>query len=460
MARASPLLLLLLLVGVVAGAIASFPHFEGFDSDELLDDDLSESEPSIPLSSPISSPSISVSVSSSDQPESPDPLPPPASPLATDLWDEDEFEGIPISNPEQHHDRDPDPVLTPPPSEEPAASKPSPRTLRSYTTEIVCVSFLIAFAINYFTGKRENENIALTWASHFATQNSIFDKNFSLLGAGDGKDSPLLLKEGQDVFKFWASGRRYCKGLLATMELRSRHDLISRIWDMVFVKKDVITFEVMMDDDAMDHVVMAVARKKAAKAMHKELRDLQQFASIMVSPPAGRKWVAEELAVVTESKEVVADLITEVVLDQVLGEKAFEKFGKGFISLHFSDHYPGSQKKMLIFKFALPDAKNMADMTRLVTLVPYYIDVIGRYKLSSQARAKTDAARAKAAQEAYKELQNARQEALQKKKAEKKKLVEDAETKLNAESIRRKEEKERARQLKKSMPRVKMMRSH
>lgn len=83
------------------------------------------------------------------------------------------------------------------------------------------------------------------------------------------------------------------------------------------MKKDVITFEVMMNDEAMDNVVMAVARRKTAKGMHKEVRDLQRFATVMGSSPAGRKWVAEELAVVTESKEVAADLITDVVLDQV-----------------------------------------------------------------------------------------------------------------------------------------------
>ena len=69
---------------------------------------------------------------------------------------------------------------------------------------------------------------------------------------------------------------------------------------------------------------------------------------------------------------------------QVFGDKAFEKFGKGFISMHFSDQHPGIHKKVLLFKFVLPGAKNMADMTRLVALVPYYIDLIGRYKLSSQ----------------------------------------------------------------------------
>ena len=69
---------------------------------------------------------------------------------------------------------------------------------------------------------------------------------------------------------------------------------------------------------------------------------------------------------------------------QVFGEKAYEKFGKGFIAMHFSDQHPGAHRKKLMFKFALPDANHMADMTRLVALVPYYIDLIGRYKLSSQ----------------------------------------------------------------------------
>lgn len=81
--------------------------------------------------------------------------------------------------------------------------------------------------------------------------------------------------------------------------------------------------------------------------------------------------------------DVIESLTLYIFYLQVFGDKAFEKFGKWFISLHFSDQHPGSHKKRLIFKFALPDANNMADMSRLVALVPYYIDLIGRYKLSS-----------------------------------------------------------------------------
>lgn len=459
-------LLLLLLLSLFYHVLAD-SHFEGFEAEE--EDDVVEETidpnafklPDLPLtlseSPPISTPT--------PDPKEPDPKPskpsPPPSTTNFEFWDEDEFEGLPSHQPHIEsvvitESATPDATVQTPDPKPTSVSKKK----QSFLVEIVCVSFLIMFVINYFTGKRENENLALSWASKFATKDSIFEKNFSLLGVGEGDDSPLLLKEGQNVFKFYASGRRYCQGLLATMELKSRHDLLSRIYNMVVPCKDEISIEVYMNDDAMDHVVFALARKKMAKAMQKELRDLQRFAGSVVQPPNGRKWVAEELAVVSESKEVAGDLITEAVLEQVFGEKSFEKHGKGFISMHVSDQLPGTQKKMLLFKFALPDAKNMADMTRLVALVPYYIDLVGRYKLSSQARSKTEAARAKAAQEAYKELQGARQEALQKKKAERKKMLEEAEAKLGAEAIRKKEEKERARQMKKAMPKVKMTRGH
>ncbi|KAG6520336.1 hypothetical protein ZIOFF_017385 [Zingiber officinale] len=480
--------------------------FEGFDSDEFEEAEDITFHDDLPISGSVTPPSTSLSQSASPETHH-GPPPAPNPPPASDLWDEDEFEGIPVSAPPPDLTASPEGEL---PSPSVPSPSPQPLSIRSYITEIICVSFLICFLVNYFTGKRENEIIALAWATKFATKDSIFEKNFSLLGTGDGKDTPLLLKEGQDVFKFYASGRRYCQSLLATMEMRSRHDLISRTLDLVLSKKDVITFEVVMNEEAMDHVVLAVARRKLAKNMHKEERDLQRFANPGMNPTSGRKWLADELMVVTESKEVAGDLITDAVLDQdqnsirrfsskyglsfyviiaediisnpipiacfsakanrmmkdgnrasvyalqVLGEKAFEKFGKWFISLHFSDQRPGTHKRILTFKFALPDANSMSDMTRLVALVPYYIDLIGRYRLSSHARSKTEAVRAKVAQEVHRELLNLRQEAIQRNKTERKEM----ETKLGGEALRKKEEKERARQLKKAMPKVKMLRSH
>ncbi|EOA19021.1 hypothetical protein CARUB_v10007673mg [Capsella rubella] len=452
---------------------ASSSDFEGFDAedDDVLEDStdlhhslrpplVTQSESTV-LDLEPSSESDSAPVSKSDPPTQ---TVKPSS-ISFDYWDEDEFEGLPeeeksTESPVVSDNATPSDSQTPDlESASETADTDVSKKKQSYTVEIICVSILIGYAINYFTGKRENENLALAWASKFGLKDTIFEKNFSLLGVGEGEDSPLLLKEATNVFKFYASGRRYCHGLLATMELKSRHDLISRLFNLVVPCKDEISFEVYMNDEAMDHIVFAMARKKAAKTMHKELRDLQRFGG-MVPVPGGRKWVSDELAVVSESKEVAGDMLTDIVLEQVFGDKSFERLGKYFISMHFSDQHPGKHRKMLLFKFALPDAKNMEDMVRLIALIPYYIDLVGRYKLSSQAKNKTDGARQKAAQEAYKELQNVRQEALLRKKAEKKKILEEAEAKLSAEALRKKEAKERARQMKKSMPKVKMSRGH
>ncbi|KAL3724170.1 hypothetical protein ACJRO7_036227 [Eucalyptus globulus] len=361
------------------------------------------------------------------------PPPPPPRPNPAPSQDPLKPSSTTTGGPHRSHPRCPAGPSNPSPDLKPASK--DKLTPRSYTVEIACISFLVMFGINFFTGKHENENIALAWATKFATKDSIFEKNFSLLGVGEGDDSLLLLKEGQNVFNFYASGRRFCQGLQATMELKSRHDLILRMYNLIVPCHDEITFDVYMNDDAMDNVIFAVAKKKAAKGMQKEVRDLQRFAGLL-SPPGGRKWVADELAIISEAKEVAGDLITEAVLDQVLGDKAFEKFGKGFISMHFSDEHSAAHKKVLLFNFALPDANQMVDLTRLVGLIPYYIDLVGRYKLSSQARSHTE------------------------KEGREKRMLEEAEAKLSAESLRKKEAKERARQMKKAMPKMKMTCAH
>jgi Protein of unknown function (DUF1682) len=222
MARILPLILLLTISSL---SLISASHFEGFGSDEASlpyeEEDLEAPLDPLP-SAPLPTVSLSSPLESTPEPEhdsNPGTTPEVSnlnptltapSHLQTDFWDEDEFEGIP-STPETiviQQPTDPEPEIK---SEPESLSDPKPATpsrVSSYLVEIMSVSFLICFLLNYFTGRKENETTALAWAAKFATKDSIFEKNFSLLGTGDGNDTPLLLKEGQDVFKFYATGRR------------------------------------------------------------------------------------------------------------------------------------------------------------------------------------------------------------------------------------------------------------
>lgn len=44
--------------------------------------------------------------------------------------------------------------------------------------------------------------------------------------SGDGDSAEVLMKDSASEFKFYASGRRHCSSLLATLELRKRQDLL------------------------------------------------------------------------------------------------------------------------------------------------------------------------------------------------------------------------------------------
>ncbi|KAG0594686.1 hypothetical protein M758_UG099700 [Ceratodon purpureus] len=369
-----------------------------------------------------------------------------------EFWDEDEFEGLPEEEEEAESGHLAAPVgleETIIGSEKAKENVTRKRSAFSPYLEIAGVIFFLIYGAVFWVGRKENEKIALAWATEFAGTDGILEKNFSMIGFGDEPDAPSLVKEGMNNFKFYASGRRYCESLLATLVLKNRQDLLSQMLYLVFPGRDEITIHVNMNEDAMEPVAFALTHKKKAKDMQRDLKDLQQFATVL-SPPTSRKWVSEDLSVISESRELAVDLLPEVLLDQVFGEKAFAAFAPYFISLHFSDQFPESKhKKVLQFTFVIPPLGNLSEMKRLIQLVPYFIDMVGRYKMSPAAKTKASSVREKIRAEEYKELSKQRQEALQKKKSEQ-------QTPLSS----KKEEKERLRQLKKSMPKVKMSRGH
>lgn len=82
-------------------------------------------------------------------------------------------------------------------------------SLEEHLLEIAGVIFLAAFAINYLRGRRVNEALALHWASTFCMDGGVIDQNFALVGPGHGEQGEkMLMKQSQDQFELWASGRR------------------------------------------------------------------------------------------------------------------------------------------------------------------------------------------------------------------------------------------------------------
>ncbi|CAI5526359.1 unnamed protein product [Closterium sp. Naga37s-1] len=144
---------------------------------------------------------------------------------------------------------------------------------------------------------------------------------------------------------------------------------------------------------------------------------------------------------------------------QLFGEKSFPKIAPLFRALHFTDQQPtgaGAHRKVLRFSFLLPRG-GAAELAKLMASVPFFIDAVGKFRLSAQAKCKAEALRAKAAEAALRETKEKRQEELQRRKEERKKAEE---AKLSPEELARRREKERMKELKQSAPRAKISRMH
>lgn len=88
----------------------------------------------------------------------------------------------------------------------------------SYYLEILMMSGLIVYFINFATGKSKNTKIANLW---FQTHRQILEDNFSLVGddGSDKNENVNLVKESENIFTLWCSGRVCCEGMLVELKL-------------------------------------------------------------------------------------------------------------------------------------------------------------------------------------------------------------------------------------------------
>lgn len=236
--------------------------------------------------------------------------------------------------------------------------------------------------------------------------------------AGGSGLLPLCVCVAQ-VFKFYASGRRYCSGLLAELQLLARQDALSMLWNLLNPTEDQIKVEVYMHDTHMPPIVLAIATPKVARAMQRDMQDIIRYTKrIQVSKdafPAG-----ERLWILAEHSSIFTDLFSDPKLQQLFSFNGPSGGAmKYFRSMHVtSENSEGTHKQVLRFSFKLPPSNDMAALASLMELVPLFIDIVGTYKLPADLKKRALDVRAKQAED-DEEVRRKRQEALMQKKMEK-----------------------------------------
>ncbi|KAJ8971011.1 hypothetical protein NQ314_000929 [Rhamnusium bicolor] len=222
----------------------------------------------------------------------------------------------------------------------------------SYYLEILMISGLIVYFINFATGKSKNNKIASTW---FQTHRQILEDNFSVVGDDgslDRNENINFVKESENIFTLWCSGRTCCEGMLVELKLIKRQDLLAVLSGMMRPTLDQIHITIRMNKEDMDSFVFCVASKKTAQHFSKEMADLSVFCPERKSGdkyniPAGFNVMSE----IAEATSAILDSKVVAVLN---------KYQEYIDYIHFSDQFSGPKQTEDSGALKLPDTDKVS----------------------------------------------------------------------------------------------------
>ena len=190
--------------------------------------------------------------------------------------DDEEFEGF---NKNDDHE-DPDEFynepkakkqekVTPSPAKQPIKIVNIPAHLRTnwenFYVEIIMIIGIVVYFLNFFTGKAKNQKMA---NQLFNAHRNTLESQFSLVGDDGTKNieeiQEPLIKESENIFRFWCSGRICCEGMLVELKLLKRQDLVGVISNIMKPNHDQIHIRVDMSPEDMDSFIFCIANKKSS----------------------------------------------------------------------------------------------------------------------------------------------------------------------------------------------------
>lgn len=337
-----------------------------------------------------------------------------------------------------------------------------------YYLEIIGLVGVFVYALNFYTGKAINNRLANAWFDH---HKKLLSEAFCIVG-DDGVSKEIsdgiLVKESENKFVVWCTGRMGCEGIKIEIKLLRRQDLISLISQLFKPQSDTITITTYMAPEDMDSVVLAIMPKKGLKRLQQEVQDLAHFATERKIESYD---LPSTLGILVEFTEVANELLTSPVC-RTISENI-----DVFDSIHFSDYYTGfkiSQEgqvetdrpkpvKRLIFNFVIPGhgkkTKNavMTSTEPLLRMALHMISRVHKFKLSKEKKMKAEKHRIQVEEEYLKQTHVQRQEAAQARRDEKKRQEKEKIQDLDPDAQRRYEEKEYKKNMRRSGPKVKQL---
>lgn len=338
--------------------------------------------------------------------------------------DEEEFEGFEESPSPSRGGSKEQPKIT-------IANVPVHRSTNwdKFYVEMLMIAGIVVYFINFVSGKTRNQKLANAWLS---AHKNLLESNFSLVG-DDGKaevgGAGQLLKESENMYSLWCSGRVCCEGMLVQLKFLKRQDLVSVISTMMKSASDQVEVRVTMSPEEMDAFVFCLANKKSAARLGKEMTDLSTYCSERKS--ADRFGLPAHFSLLSEIHEATSSVLDARVVAVI------NKYPDLVEYIHVSDQYSGPKqlddqapvelpkvKPTLAFCFNLPgrgrlQPADVESVRPLMQLVLYMVDRMKRCKLGKEARLKAEKNRLRVQEIFLKQTHQSRAEKAQAKREDK-----------------------------------------
>lgn len=384
---------------------------------------------------------------------------------------------------------------------------------QNYVYEILMLVVIGIYLINFLYGKSKNYRLVTAW---YNSHRELLERNFTVVGDdGNSPDVPInkinsesvsetgpLIKDSENCYALWCTGRQQCDGLLIQLKLIKRQDLINGlVMQLIKPQSDQLILSVEYPNvDDIDNFVFCLSNKKISTQMFNDYQDLASFCSEKKALPMSNiNGLNDPVSSSVSNKYVLLNEIGEIP-NAVLDTRVcafLNKYPDMVEYILISDQYVGykvqvndeqaptssptdavtvnptqpasttglpKSRCMLVLCLNIPGkglnttSEDMEKMQPAFQLAMHLIDKVPRIRLSKEAKTKAVKRRKDVAEQFMKLTHKQRQEAAmlrkeEKRRAEKEKIMNES----DPEKQKRLEEKEIKREKRKNLSKMKQV---
>ncbi|KRY79713.1 Coiled-coil domain-containing protein 47 [Trichinella pseudospiralis] len=314
----------------------------------------------------------------------------------------------------------------------------------------------------------KNHSLAVAW---FDSNRPFLEENFSIVG--DDGISPevtknVLIKESENHYIVWCSGRQGCIGMEIHLKLIKRQDLLSLILYIIRPKFDIIEIKIILNPEEMDPFVFALGTKRSAIKNAKEIMDLNLYCSEKKN--VEKLGLPSSYVLHSEIGEVATGLLDSKMVSALCKYKDVVDY------IHISDQFvgikpiemenmakPPETAKVVMICLNIPGQlrateEDVCTLQPLMIFIFHVLEKVRRFRLTREGKQKADKNRQYVEESFLKTTHAQRQEAAQQRREERaRERKERLMAEEDPERQRKLEKQELKRELKKKQPRVKQI---